>query len=227
MNYKLATLFQENLESLLPQDIVCGENHYSGNLPHPIFCPFFYFCIDGESTLMECPSGLYYNPRTYTCDYPENVSECQDGTRPPTSTQTTSTSTTTQRTTTTRTPSTSTTRETTDTTDETPVTEPTYTTTTEGPTTSTDSPSTSTTRPTTTTTSTPPTTVTPPPGDFSCPEGQTIFMPYPKDCTRYYACLEGIFSGIRSCSQGLWFSFDLQACRSPWDDTCPTFSKNY
>jgi hypothetical protein len=39
MNYELATFFQENLESLLPQDTVCGENHYSGNLPHPIVCP--------------------------------------------------------------------------------------------------------------------------------------------------------------------------------------------
>jgi hypothetical protein len=73
------------------------------------------------------------------------------------------------------------------------------------------------------TNSTTPTNVTPPPGDISCPEEQKIFMLYREDCTRYYICLEGIFSGIRSCAQGLWFSWDLQACLSQWADTCPNF----
>jgi len=169
-------------------DDICGPE-YSGNVAHPIYCAFFYFCVSGTSSLRECPNGLYYNPRTQTCDFQENVPECDEGTRPPTSTGSTTAATTTS------------------TTPETPEPEPTIT----------HSPPTAS---TSTSTTTRPTTTSPSEG-LTCPPGQTRFYPYPKDCTRYYFCQDGVFSGVRSCTSGLWFNFDLQACRTPWDAVCP------
>ncbi|ODM86533.1 putative chitinase 3, partial [Orchesella cincta] len=56
-------------------------------LPHSK-CIQFNICLDGEAAEMTCPFGLYYNPETTQCDFPENVSGCRGGTRPPISTTT-------------------------------------------------------------------------------------------------------------------------------------------
>ncbi|ODM90077.1 Peritrophin-1 [Orchesella cincta] len=80
-----------NLYSII---LVCvfGSFHFSmgencptegiAYLPHSK-CSHFYICLNGESAEMVCPFSLYYNPETTQCDFPEIVSGCSGGTRPP------------------------------------------------------------------------------------------------------------------------------------------------
>jgi hypothetical protein len=70
-------------------------------------CSIYWICANGEGVSLTCPAGLYFNPDNHECDYPENVPECVDGTRPPPTTTTTSMPTSTS----TSTPSTTTTTE--------------------------------------------------------------------------------------------------------------------
>lgn len=53
-------------------------------LPHPD-CSKYVVCDEGLDSLMDCPPDLYFNPKDEIgyCDFPENVEECVDGTRPP------------------------------------------------------------------------------------------------------------------------------------------------
>lgn len=43
------------------------------NYADPTDCTRFYVCSGTKATLMVCPSGLYYNPVNYVCDWPANV----------------------------------------------------------------------------------------------------------------------------------------------------------
>jgi len=51
-------------------------------IPHEN-CSLFYQCSNGEPILQYCPTGYYFNPNLDICDFPQNVPECQGGTRPP------------------------------------------------------------------------------------------------------------------------------------------------
>ena len=56
-----------------------------------VFCQ----CSNGNGTLVQCPSGLFFNPITLVCDYPENIQECNtNAPSTPTTTPTTTSTTT-------------------------------------------------------------------------------------------------------------------------------------
>jgi len=46
--------------------------------PHESDCTKFYKCDLGQAVEFDCPGGLYFNPVTNVCDYPEGV-ECESG----------------------------------------------------------------------------------------------------------------------------------------------------
>ncbi|OXA60982.1 chondroitin proteoglycan 1 [Folsomia candida] len=178
---------------------------FTGLVPHAVFCQFYYLCDNGTPNLRECPSGLYFNVRESACDYPANVPECVDGTRPPTSTTVGPTTTSTTTTSTTTTPPT--------TTPESPESEGTVVT---GITTP---PTTTLATTTTVLTTTRPTTTTPS-GGLTCPENPSIFMPYPGDCYKYYLCENGNVISVHNCQSQLWFRFSIQSCMTPWGGDC-------
>lgn len=39
----------------------------------PYHCESYYMCVDGEAILMKCPTGLHFNDRLKTCDYPRKA----------------------------------------------------------------------------------------------------------------------------------------------------------
>ncbi|KAK5649588.1 hypothetical protein RI129_000617 [Pyrocoelia pectoralis] len=41
--------------------------------PHESKCNVFYKCSNGQKVPIECLPGLYFNPKTNSCDWPENV----------------------------------------------------------------------------------------------------------------------------------------------------------
>merc|ERR1711988_1911071 len=101
-------------------DAVCHESQdgYAVFVPHPYDCSLYYECVGLTPVLMSCPSGLFFDSRIDTCNWPEYV-DCEVATTTtttittPSSTTTappptTSTSTTTPNTTTTPSPTTST-----------------------------------------------------------------------------------------------------------------------
>ncbi|XP_057332715.1 uncharacterized protein LOC130672278 [Microplitis mediator] len=58
--------------------ILCpADNSKDGVLyPHECVCSKFYTCTNGQLVLSQCPTGLDFNPRLDTCDWPENA-KCQ------------------------------------------------------------------------------------------------------------------------------------------------------
>ncbi|CAL8092057.1 unnamed protein product [Orchesella dallaii] len=62
---------------------ICPDG-YVGRMGHPFNCSYFYICDPGRRPcLFECLDGLYYNPISMDCDWPQNVPTCVDGTPPP------------------------------------------------------------------------------------------------------------------------------------------------
>ncbi|KAF2349878.1 Chitin binding domain, partial [Trinorchestia longiramus] len=45
---------------------------------NPRDCTSYFQCVFGEPILMDCNSGLYYNPASETCDFPDQVI-CKNG----------------------------------------------------------------------------------------------------------------------------------------------------
>lgn len=39
-------------------------------------CSKYVVCQEGEATVMNCPYGLVFNPTLQSCDYVENVPQC-------------------------------------------------------------------------------------------------------------------------------------------------------
>ncbi|KAL7301022.1 hypothetical protein TKK_0006294 [Trichogramma kaykai] len=39
-------------------------------------CGKFMNCVEGKAFTFDCPEGLAYNPKTYHCDWPDQVEEC-------------------------------------------------------------------------------------------------------------------------------------------------------
>jgi len=51
------------------------KQHGDGMFPSPNDCHEFYVCDHGYVNLFKCPANLYYDPKIFECNYPENV-EC-------------------------------------------------------------------------------------------------------------------------------------------------------
>lgn len=191
------------------QDVCEGYPHGS-RVPDPQSCDGFYLCREGlPPNFGKCPQGLWFDPETQLCDYPENVTCELEGET--TLESTTELETTTEaETTTTEVETTTTEAETTTTEAETSTTEA-ETSTTVAETTITESEDTtteaeSTTTPTTTTlsTSSPTFTTNTAPGihitegtvepGIECSEfdkGKVIFLASKIDCEMYYLCYQG------------------------------------
>merc|ERR1712137_479859 len=46
-----------------------GEGSYA----NPMDCGSYYVCVNGIPSMIDCPSGLYYNMENGVCDFPDNV----------------------------------------------------------------------------------------------------------------------------------------------------------
>ena len=54
---------------------VCPDHAgpYPVLLPNPSNCSTYYMCSGGVAVLMSCPTGLFFNNNTWTCDFPAHV----------------------------------------------------------------------------------------------------------------------------------------------------------
>ena len=48
-----------------------------GVFPHATSCTRYWHCWNGTSTLQQCPVSLLYNDVIHSCDWPDNVPDCQ------------------------------------------------------------------------------------------------------------------------------------------------------
>lgn len=50
--------------------------HY-GVFPHATSCTRYWHCWNGTATIQQCPFSLLYNDAIHSCDWPDNVPDCQ------------------------------------------------------------------------------------------------------------------------------------------------------
>ncbi|KPM03439.1 vesicle coat complex COPII, subunit SFB3-like protein [Sarcoptes scabiei] len=48
-----------------------------GVFAHETSCTRYWQCWNGTATLQQCPHSLLYNEQLHSCDWPQNVSDCQ------------------------------------------------------------------------------------------------------------------------------------------------------
>jgi len=48
-----------------------------GVFPHATSCTRYWHCWNGTSTIQQCPFSLLYNDVLHSCDWPDNVPDCQ------------------------------------------------------------------------------------------------------------------------------------------------------
>jgi len=48
-----------------------------GVFPHATSCTRYWHCWNGTSTIQQCPFSLLYNDNIHSCDWPDNVPDCQ------------------------------------------------------------------------------------------------------------------------------------------------------
>ena len=48
-----------------------------GVFPHATSCTRYWQCWNGTSTIQQCPFSLLYNDVIHSCDWPDNVPDCQ------------------------------------------------------------------------------------------------------------------------------------------------------
>ncbi|KAH9426546.1 protein obstructor-E-like [Dermatophagoides pteronyssinus] len=48
-----------------------------GTFAHETSCTKYWQCWNGTGTLQQCPYSLLYNERIHSCDWPQNVPDCQ------------------------------------------------------------------------------------------------------------------------------------------------------
>ena len=61
------------IQTAIAQTIDSNFCRSNGLLANPMSCTSFYSCAFGFYYLMNCPSGLYFNPAVSYCDWPQNV----------------------------------------------------------------------------------------------------------------------------------------------------------
>ena len=64
--------------------LLCLGNNFCASKPNGNYqnvnkCSTFYACSNHATHIMNCPSGLWFNPKNGVCDYPKNV-VCVPGT---------------------------------------------------------------------------------------------------------------------------------------------------
>ena len=45
--------------------------------PHATSCTRYWHCWNGTATIQQCPFSLLYNDAIHSCDWPDNVPDCQ------------------------------------------------------------------------------------------------------------------------------------------------------
>jgi hypothetical protein len=61
-----------------PEDVECGLScidKRNGNHLHPQDCSLYIICRNEVTHVFKCPMPLLFNPKTSSCDFPDNV-EC-------------------------------------------------------------------------------------------------------------------------------------------------------
>lgn len=53
----------------------CQWNY--GVFPHATSCTRYWHCWNGTATIQQCPFSLLYNDAIHSCDWPDNVPDCQ------------------------------------------------------------------------------------------------------------------------------------------------------
>lgn len=48
-----------------------------GVFPHATSCTRYWHCWNGTATIQQCPFSLLYNDVIHSCDWPDNVPDCQ------------------------------------------------------------------------------------------------------------------------------------------------------
>ncbi|UYV62236.1 Cpap3-d2, partial [Cordylochernes scorpioides] len=48
-----------------------------GVFPHQTSCTRYWQCWNGTATIQQCPFSLLYNDQLHSCDWPDNVPDCQ------------------------------------------------------------------------------------------------------------------------------------------------------
>jgi len=48
-----------------------------GVFPHATSCTRYWHCWNGTATIQQCPFSLLYNDQLHSCDWPDNVPDCQ------------------------------------------------------------------------------------------------------------------------------------------------------
>merc|ERR1712127_289228 len=55
------------------EGVTCPQNRNDYLLPNPADCGSFYSCSNYTPYLMQCPTGLHFNPTLLVCDWPANA----------------------------------------------------------------------------------------------------------------------------------------------------------
>lgn len=64
---------------VIGQQPVTSENcaWQYGVFPHATSCTRYWHCWNGTATIQQCPFSLLYNDAIHSCDWPDNVPDCQ------------------------------------------------------------------------------------------------------------------------------------------------------
>ncbi|KAJ8925511.1 hypothetical protein NQ315_009350 [Exocentrus adspersus] len=62
------------------------ENSHATYFPHETECGKFYECHNGESVILECPPGLYWDAKVNVCNWDVNCGTLRTSTAPPSTT---------------------------------------------------------------------------------------------------------------------------------------------
>uniref|UniRef100_A0A6P7G758 Protein obstructor-E-like n=1 Tax=Diabrotica virgifera virgifera TaxID=50390 RepID=A0A6P7G758_DIAVI len=55
------------------KDPLCPTAQGTANVVYSEDCSKFYRCVDGKKQLKNCPENMYFNSKTSSCDYMDNV----------------------------------------------------------------------------------------------------------------------------------------------------------
>lgn len=65
-----------------PHEIDCDCKESISFEPHPNSCEHYFICAFGESILLDCAPGFWFDPINFWCDNPEDVKCAANSTEP-------------------------------------------------------------------------------------------------------------------------------------------------